>query len=63
MFNSLKDVRKGINIRVVNVITKEIKIYISMKAVSRDLGIDIKSIKRKLNLNKLYKKTFMFKTL
>jgi hypothetical protein len=63
LFNSLKDVRSGINIRVVNVITKEVKIYISMKSVSRDLGIDIKSIKRKLNLYKLYKKTFIFKTL
>lgn len=54
--NELEGIRLGFAIRVTNIITGEIIVYDSMRAVSRAIGIDIKGIRNKAETSKLYKK-------
>lgn len=52
--------RTGFGVRVTDVITGEITVFSSMKAVTRALGIDNKGIKTKEGGSKLYKNRFKF---
>ena len=52
--------RAGTSVRVTDVTTGDITDYISMNAVIRALGIDSKSLKDKVESQKLYKNRFKF---
>ena len=52
--------RAGTYIRVTSVTTGKITEYVSMKAVTRAIGIDNKGIKDKAGNSKLYKNRFKF---
>lgn len=52
--------RTGTCLRVTDVTTGEVTDYISMRAVTRVVGIDTKGIREKLDSSKLYKNRFKF---
>lgn len=52
--------RTGTCIRVTDVTTGEVTDYISMRAVTRVVGIDTKGVREKLESSKLYKNRFKF---
>lgn len=56
IMDSLELTRIGFGVRVTDIVTGQVTEYDSMRAVTRDIGIDNKGIKDKSSTGKLYKK-------